>query len=238
MKLANKKIAVIGGSSGIGLASAKALVAEGAEVIIASRSPSKLAQAKAEIGGNVSTYPLDVTHEAAVKNFFDELGDFDALVFTAAGGVMGAIREIDSQTAHEVFESKFWGKYYAAKHAAAKLRSGGSITFFSGVASQKPVENLSVMAAINGAVESLARSLAIELSPIRVNVVSPGLVVTPVYDGIPSEYREKYFESVAATLPVKRVGQPEDIADTVLYLIQNQYTTGTVIYIDGGARIA
>jgi len=233
--LENKKVVIIGGSSGIGLATAKAVVAAGGNVIIASRSESKLNKAKAEIGVGVEAYSLDVASEERVKSFFEKVGNFDALVITAVAAVMGPFLEIESDLARQAFEIKFWGEYYAAKHGAVKLNTGGSITFFSGVASQKPVANLSALAAANGAVEALARSLAVELKPIRVNVVSPGLVATPAYDGMPEAQRQDYFDSVAASLPVKRVAQPEDIAQAVLYLIQNKYTTGTVIDVNGGA---
>ncbi|MDZ7958779.1 MAG: SDR family oxidoreductase [Aulosira sp. DedQUE10] len=237
MDLSNHKIVIIGGSSGIGLATAKAIVTAGGNVVIASRSESKLNAAKADIGERVATYSLDITNEQEVQKFFATVGSFDALVITISVGFMGAFLELESTLSRQIFDNKFWGQYYAAKYGAAQLTPSGSITFFSGYAAQKPVPNLSAMAAANGAVEALARSLAVELSPIRVNVVSPGLVDTPIYEGMPAEQRQNYFNYVANSLPVKRIGQPEDIAETVLYLIKNKFTTGAVFDVDGGARL-
>ncbi|QIR39322.1 SDR family oxidoreductase [Tolypothrix sp. PCC 7910] len=237
MDLSNQKIVIIGGSSGIGLASAKAIVAAGGNVVIASRSEAKLNAAQAEIGERVTTFGLDITNEQEVQTLFATVGSFDALVITISVGFMGAFMELDSKVARQIFENKFWGHYYAAKYGAPQLKPSGAIVFFSGYASQKPVPNLSIMASVNGALEALARSLAVELSPIRVNVVSPGLVDTPIYQEMPAEQRQNYFNYVANSLPVKRIAQPEDIAETVLYLIKNKFTTGAVVDVDGGARL-
>lgn len=234
MDIAKQKVVVIGGSSGIGLAVAQAVVAAGGQVAIAGRSSDKLKAAQSQIGEQVATYQLDIADEASVKSFFLEIGAFDALVVTAFLGITGSFLELETAQARQVFESKFWGQYYAAKYAAAQINVAGSITLFSGSAAHKPIANLSALAAANGAVEALARSLAVELSPIRVNVVSPGLVATPAYDGMSAEYRKDYFEQVANALPAKRIGQPEDIAQTVLYLMQNKFTTGSVVNINGG----
>ena len=125
----------------------------------------------------------------------------------------------------------------AAKYGAMAIRQGGSITMFAGVASEKPLPGLVAYAAVNGAVEGLCRTLALELAPLRVNAISPGIVMTPAYAGMPGDEREAMFGAMAAKLPVRRVGRPEDIARTVLYLMQNGYTTGTVIQIDGGHRL-
>ena len=237
MRLQGKRAVLLGGSSGIGLATARMLVDSGARVIISSRSEEKLQEAKNVIGGDVDTYSLDVTREEALKGFFENVGAFDHIVFTAVKGANGLFLELDTGTARNVFETKFWGQYYAAKYAAPKLREGGSITLFSGVASQKPIKGLSAIASVNGAIESLCRSLAVELGPIRVNAVSPAVVATPAYDRMPPEKRKEYLRSFESKLPVKRVGKPEDVAKAVLYLILNDYTTGTVLEVNGGYRI-
>ncbi|HIK08989.1 MAG TPA: SDR family oxidoreductase [Oscillatoriaceae cyanobacterium M33_DOE_052] len=233
-----QKVVIIGGSSGMGLAIAKAAVAKGKKVIIASRSAAKLNKAKAEIGGDVESELVDITLEVSVKELFAKIGNYDALLLTPSVGVNGPFMEVDIPTARQAFENKFWGSYYAAKYGAAGLdKTNGSITFFSGSVVEKPSPGLSLLAAINGGLEALAKSLAVELAPIRVNVVSPGLVVTPLYSGIPEAYRQNYFDSVAMELPLKRVGQPEDIAELALFLIENKYMTGAVINIDGGVRL-
>ena len=139
--------------------------------------------------------------------------------------------------AKQFFDSKFWGQYLAAKHGAPHIRKGGSITFFCGVAGQKPFMHFSTGSAINAAIEGLTRALALELSPLRVNAISPGTVVTPVWDVVPEQARLTEFEETAKKLPAKRVGQPEDIAQAAVYLIQCGYATGSIVYVDGGGRI-
>lgn len=237
MSLSEKKVVVIGGSSGMGLAVAKMAADEGAEVVIAGRSVEKLRRAADEIRQPVETRSLDVTQEREVKEFFAESGELDHLVVTAATGVAGGFLELDTPSFRQVFDSKFWGQYFAARYGAQRIREGGSLTLFSGVAAAKPVAGLSAYAAVNGAVEALCRSLAVELAPLRVNAVSPGIVDTPAYAGMPPSERKKMFDSLAARLPARRVGRPEDVATAVVALMKNGYATGSVLSVDGGHRL-
>ncbi len=237
MSLKDKKVVIIGGSSGMGLATAKAAVAEGALLVIASRSAEKLRAAVDEIEGEVKSYVLDVTDEEQVKRFFAEVEELDHLVTTAAGELTGPFLQLETAAVQALFASKFWGQYLAAKYGASRITVGGSITMFSGVASQKPIPGFSSFAAVNGGINALCRALAVELAPLRVNAVSPGIVETPAYEGMPVKERRAFFDAVAAKLPVKRIGRPEDVARTVLYLMQNGYTTGAVIDVDGGSRL-
>lgn len=237
MRFQGKKIVVIGGSSGMGLATARAAAAEGARVIIASRSEEKLRQAKAQIQGSVEGLTLNVMDEGSVKAFFDRVGEFDHLTTPGSEAVLGPFLSLDTQAARKAFDSKFWGQYHAAKYGAPKIRTGGSITFFAGVWSQRPIPRASVVAAINSAIEGLGRALAIELAPIRVNTVSPGIVDTPLYAGMSPDKREAMFKEAAASIPAKRIAKPEEIAQTVLYLMSNGYTTGSTLYVDGGATL-
>jgi NAD(P)-dependent dehydrogenase (short-subunit alcohol dehydrogenase family) len=234
MEFRGKRVVVIGGSSGIGLAAAKAAAAEGAQVIIASRSEEKLRKAAAEIKGDVECIPANTLEEASLKALFDRAGEFDHLVTPGSEAAWGPFLEMDLGAAKSGFDSKFWGQYQAAKYGAPKIRPGGSITLFSGAYSQRPGRGASLLGAINSAVEGLGRALAVELSPIRVNVVSPGLVDTPIYSGMPEEKRKSMFNAVAGANLVKRIGTPEDIAKTVLYLMGNGYTTGSTLYVEGG----
>jgi len=230
------KTVVIGGNSGMGLATAKLLRSLEHQIVIAGRSEEKLEKAK-EVIGKADSYVLDVKNETDVARFFDSVGAFDHLVTPAAGFITGSLFKLPLEEAKRFFDSKFWGQYLAAKHGAPHIRAGGSITFFSGVAGQKPFMNFAAGSAINAAVEGLTRALALELSPIRVNAISPGTVVTPVWDVMPEKARLKAFEDAATRLPAKKVGQPEDIAEAVAYLIRCGYATGSVVRVDGGALI-
>ncbi|HSX38528.1 MAG TPA: SDR family oxidoreductase [Chlamydiales bacterium] len=230
------KTVIIGGSSGMGLAIAKMLHALGHEIVIASRSKEKLEKAVKTIG-KAEDYVVDVTKEKEVIQFFDAVGAFDHLVTSAASFVMGPFLNMPLNDAKHFFDSKFWGQYMAAKIGAPHQRRGGSITFFCGIAGQRPFMNFAAGSAINAAIEGLTRALALELSPLRVNAIAPGTVVTPVWNEVPEKERLTAFEETAQRLPAKRVGQPEDIAEAARYLIQCGYATGSIVYVDGGARI-
>jgi NAD(P)-dependent dehydrogenase (short-subunit alcohol dehydrogenase family) len=235
MSLANKKVVIIGGSSGIGLATAKATLTAQAKVLIAGRSLEKLQQAQQEIGDEVEIRSLDLLQENAIKQFCTDVGVIDHLVIPGSSVKTGLLRELDTADAQKSMASKFWGSYLLTKYA--QIADRGSIVLFSGILSRRPSPGYTVLAAINAAVEAFSRALALELAPVRVNVVSPGLVDTPVYAGMPQQQRETFLQSTADKLPVKRIGQPEDVAATVLYLLENGYTTGTVIDVDGGSLL-
>jgi len=237
MNLQGKKVVIIGGSSGIGLATAKAAAAEGAQVVIASRSEEKLRQATAEIKGKVESIPVHTLEESSIKALFERVGALDHLTTPGSEVTWGAFLDMELGAAKSGFESKFWGQYLAAKYGGPKIRQGGSITLFSGAYSQRPGRGATLLCAINSAVEGLGRALAVELSPTRVNVVSPGLVDTPIYSAMPEEKRKAMFNAVAGANLVKRIGKAEDIAETVLYLMSNGYTTGSTLYVEGGIML-
>ena len=236
-----KKVVVVGGSSGIGLASAKALAAAGARVLLASRSLGKLNEARrfieTALETPIETHRVDIMSEESIERLFEAVGSLDHLVITASEAAMGRFREIDTADARRFFDSKFWGPYSVARRAAPQIRHGGSITFFSGAAGSRASPGFSCGSAINAAVEALSRTLAVELAPVRVNTISPGLVETPVWETIlPAAERDALFADTAAKLPAGRIGRPEEIADAVLFLIRNAYTTGTTLFVDGGYR--
>ena len=237
--LNGKKVVIVGGSSGMGLAGAKAAAEHGAHVIIAGRSEEKLNAALEQIKGKAEAHVGDFTVEESVSAFFDKIGNFDHLVVTAGGRVQPApFVGTGTSVARTVLEGKFWVQYNVAKHGAKHVNPGGSITLFSGIFSRRPSKGFAALAANNGAIEALGRALAVELAPIRVNVISPGLVDTPIYHAMPEEQRKSMFASTAEALPVGRIGSPEDVAETMPYLMQNGYTTGSVVDVDGGARLA
>jgi NAD(P)-dependent dehydrogenase (short-subunit alcohol dehydrogenase family) len=229
------RIVVVGGSSGIGLAVAALMAEAGAEVTIASRSSDKLARARDTIGAPVQCCSVDITDNAAVDAFFQTVGPYDHLVVTAATAVLGSVRDLPIERAQAVFDSKFWGAYRVVRAGARAIATTGSITLCSGAASQRGTPGLAVGAAINAALESLGRTLAVELAPVRVNTIAPGLIDTPVWDDITSpEQRAAVFADASARLPLKRVGRPAEIAHAVRYLIENTYVTGSVLFVDGG----
>ncbi|UIO43033.1 SDR family oxidoreductase [Brevibacillus brevis] len=232
--LHNQKIVIIGGSSGIGLETAKQAVALGAEVIIASRSEEKLQKAKESLGSKASAYTLDITDEQQVQAFFEKVGTFDHLVVSAAETSGGSFLQTDTAQARKLFDNKFWGQYYAAKYGAPKISTNGSITLFSGVVAYKAMIGSSALGAVNAAVSNLGQTLALELAPIRVNIVSPGIIDTPSRSKMPEDVRENFYATLADKLPVKRVGQAKDVAQSVLYLLQNSFVTGTVLHVEGG----
>ncbi len=229
-------IVIIGGSSGIGLATASFLGRLGYDILIASRSQEKLDKAIEHIGKG-KTYVLDASSEAAVQEFFSNLPPFHHLVLSAADFVSGPFLELNTQDARRFFDSKFWTQYMAAKYGARKIEKNGSITFFSGILGQRPALNLSIAASINAAIEGLTRSLALELAPLRVNAIAPGTIQTPVWNTIPPSDRIAHFEQVSQTLPVRKIGQPEEIAQAVRFLIECGYVTGEVLHCDGGALL-
>lgn len=235
MGIENESVVIIGGSSGMGLAIAKEAADAGAAVIIAGRSQGKLDEAIRVIAGDVATYIVDLSDERSVMKLFQSIGAFDHLVITGSSVKTGQLRELSLADARASMDSKFWGAYLAARYA--QIRPKGSITFFSGILSRRPSSGLASLAAINAAVEALGRALALELAPIRVNVVSPGLTDTPAYATMPDDARKGMFAAVARRLPVGRVGRPEDIASLTLELMRNSFLTGLVVDVDGGAML-
>ncbi|MCA8024724.1 SDR family oxidoreductase [Burkholderia cepacia] len=236
MKLNDQRVLVIGGSSGIGEATARAFAEAGATVTIASREAAKLAASKDRIGYGVSTGVMDITDDASVRAFLDSAGEFDHVVVSAAQTATGPVRGLALDDAYAAMDSKFWGAYRIAR--AVRIRQGGSLTFVSGFLSVRPSKNSVLQGAINAALESLARGLALELAPVRVNTVSPGLIATPLWSKIDAEARDRMYEGAAARLPAGRVGQPEDVANAVLYLASTPYATGSTVLVDGGGAIA
>jgi len=233
MSLANNTVVILGGSSGIGLATAKAARSEGAHVIITGRSRERLAAAEKDLGGDIRTVALDVADEAGTRALFSEIDRVDH-VFITAGTVLFDLKLApDTASIHPALDMRFWGAFYAAKFAATKMRAGGSITFMSGTTAIRPLRGASVATASCGAVEAFARSLAVDLAPIRVNTIQPGLVDTPFLDVL-GERRAAIIAEYSKRLPVGRPGRPEEIADAVLFLMKNAFVTGITLTVDGG----
>ncbi|WP_312406299.1 SDR family oxidoreductase [Rhizobium sp.] len=232
--LSNQRVLVVGGSSGIGFAVAQSAVLAGAEVTIASRSAEKLAAASQSLG-TVKSAIIDTADEIGIEAFFQENDPWNHIVISAAQTPSGPVRKLSLDDAKKAMESKFWGAYRVAR--AARLSERGSLTFISGFLSERPSASSVLQGAINAALESLGRGLALELSPVRVNSVSPGLIDTPLWSKMEDESRKSMFERVAGSLPAKTIGQPGDIANAVLFLMTTPFATGSNVRVDGGGVI-
>jgi NAD(P)-dependent dehydrogenase (short-subunit alcohol dehydrogenase family) len=236
---AGQRIVITGGSGGIGIALTRDLVARGGQVVLVGRDRERLAAASRAVGpypaGAVEMSAFDVADEAAVEAFFVSQPPLDHLVTGAAGTVRGTLIELEVAKARALFESKYWGQYLCAKYAAPRLKPTGSMVLFSGWISRKPIAGVSTLAAVDAAIEALGRTLAIELAPRRVNVVTPGMIDTPLWSARLSPDEQKaHFARIAQSLPVGRAGTAEDVAHAVRFLLENGFTTGAVIDVDGG----
>ncbi|MFN3655710.1 MAG: SDR family oxidoreductase [Pseudolabrys sp.] len=233
MSLAGKKVVVVGGSSGIGLAAAEQAKKLGAEVVIASRSAEKVKAAADRIGAR--GIPADVTSDDSVAALFKACGPVDHVVVTAAQLRSGPFKTVAMDDVRATLEGKLWGAWRCAR--AAEIRPGGSLTLVSGFLSVRPRPNSAIVSAANGALESLTRALALELAPVRVNCVSPGIIDTPIRAAMPEAARKEMLAKTAAGLPVQRIGQAEDIAMQIHAFIANPFATGAIVYIDGGGLV-
>ena len=234
--LENKRVVVVGGSSGIGLAVAELSATHGAEVVIASSKEAKVRQATSAIGGKTQGEVVDVSDERSVETFFTRLGAFDHLVFTAGDSLqLDELASTNLQQARHAFELRYWAALAAVKYASPHIRKDGSIVLTTGVAGQRPHKGWTVAASVCGTIEALTRALAVELAPIRVNAVCPGVVRTNLWQGMNADAREQLYESVGKSLLVGRVGEACEIARAYLFLMQEGYSTGQTVVLDGGA---
>ncbi len=234
--LRDTHILIFGGGSGIGLETARAALAAGAQVTIAGRTPEKLHQAASQLPG-VKTAIADITQRTSVEAVFAAMTRVDHLVVSAGGLTGGLLADSDPDALLGAVRERLAGALYAIKAALPLLPPTGSIVLTGGQFSDRPSGNgFAVTSAAVRGIEALARGLALELKPIRVNVISPGFVDTPLFDPIGLAGRTALLDQAARALPVGRVGTPAEIAHGILFLLANGFTTAEVLHIDGGGR--
>ena len=237
-ELSGKRIIVLGGSSGIGLAVAHRAVAQGARAIIASSNAGRVQQAVTTLDGRAEGHTLDLSNERDVRNFFQKIVDFDHLVFTSGDTLqLNVLTATDLTKARHAFELRYWAALAAVKYGSPHIRKDGSIVLTTGVAGRRPHVGWTVAASVCGTIEALTRALAVELAPIRVNAVCPGIVRTNLWQSMNAEARAHLYESVGNSLLVGRVGEADEIARAYLFLMQEGYCTGQTVVVDGGALL-
>ena len=227
---------VIGGSSGIGLATAKLARDAGARIVIAGRDEDRLASARKELGDETQTFALDIADEAGVRELFGSLDHVDHVANLAGTHVAGTIVDTDTAAMRGPIDNRFWGPIYLCKYAAPKMTSG-SITLCTGAGVGRPRPGGAIVSASAGGSEVFARAMGLELAPIRVNVIRPGIVDTPMFARMTGDRREEVLAAQAKRIPLGRVAQPEEIAEAIFFLMTNEYVTGTTLTIDGGYSI-
>ncbi len=238
MTLNGKRIVLLGGSSGIGLATAQAAGRDGADLVIASSRQASLDAALATLPAGAQGHVLDLTKEDQIRAFFAEVGAFDHLVYTAGENLeLGPIAQTDIAAAQRFWAIRYWGAYMAVKYGAPAIQKSGSIVLTSGLAGNRPHPGWTVAASICTAMQGLARALAVELAPIRVNLVMPGVVKTPLWDNMSAADREAFYRQMEAALLVGHVGEPEEIAEAYIYLMRQTYGTGETLTVDGGGAL-
>jgi NAD(P)-dependent dehydrogenase (short-subunit alcohol dehydrogenase family) len=234
--LNEKAVVVLGGTSGIGLATALAAAARGAVVTVTSRSGERVARAVRQIGGSARGEVVNLENEEETKALCERVGGFDHLVYTAGDELLlSPVARLDLAAARRSFEVRVFGALGAIKHAAAGIRPGGSIVLTTGIAGARPSAGWAVGAAVCGAMDALTRALAVELAPVRVNAVSPGFVRTSLWNPIPEAQREALFREAGSKLLTKRIGEAAELAQAYCYLMENTFTTGQTLVVDGGA---
>jgi len=234
---AGARMLVVGGSSGIGEATARLAAECGAQVTIASRSADKLAAALARLPPSCDAAMLDVSDDEAVRSFFASHAAWDHVVLAGSATRTGRIVDLPLDAARASMDNKFWGAYHVGHHA--RIDDGGSLTFVSGVYSLRPQPYAVLQGAINAAVEALARALALDRAPsVRVNTVSPSTTATPLWDKLGDEGRAQKFAEMRSRLPLRRVAEPVDIAQAILFLAGNRFATGSTVLVDGGDALA
>ncbi|GAA2543191.1 SDR family oxidoreductase [Winogradskya consettensis] len=232
----NSRVVIVGGTSGIGLAVATAAAATGADVVIGSRSAQSVERALAQLPGNTKGHTVDVTSPESLTSFFARAGEFDHLVYTAGDDLVRMpISDYTPDQAQRFFDIRLFRALDSVRAALPTLRTTGSITLTSGAAAFRGGAGMLLGATVSGAMISAGRSLAAELSPVRVNVVAPGVVRTALWAGMPEQEQEALFATAGTHTLLGRIAELDDVAKTYLHLMDQNSTTGTVVLVDSGS---
>lgn len=236
MEIKSQEIIIIGGSSGIGYATAKLTLAQGARVSITGLTEAKTKSAAQALG--ISRWAaFDVLDEQAVNAFMAGYSHIDHIFITAGSTMLSNVLEGNVAEQIRPILTRLQGAVHIVRAAATKVPAGGSFTFIGGVSTDRPVKGAWVSGVGTAAAEQLARVLALELAPIRFNAIAPGWTDTEMWSPILGENKQAVLSSVAETLPVKQLAQAEDIAEAALFLMRSTSITGEVVHVDGGGRL-
>jgi NAD(P)-dependent dehydrogenase (short-subunit alcohol dehydrogenase family) len=231
--LKDQTVLVVGRGSGLAGAIVSAARDAGARVVAAGRSKENLAVAYDGEPG-ISIEAVDLTDEASIAALGERLGSVDHVVSTASARARGLIGDLDRDALRLSFDTKVIGPLMLAKHLAPRMNEGGSFVFFSGVAAAKIAVGTMGVAITNAAADTLVRSLALELGPLRVNAISPGVIDTGAWDAFGEQGKADYFADISARNPVRRIGTTQDITQAVLFALTNTFLTGQTLHVDGG----
>ncbi|MBT2623488.1 SDR family oxidoreductase [Chryseobacterium sp. ISL-6] len=236
--LAGKKVVVLGGTSGIGLASSLATAADGAIVIVVSSTQQKVDEALHLLPKESTGFVADLGNEKQIELLFKKIGEFDHLIFTAGDTLkFNELTDLNIQEAKQSINLRFWGAIMAVKHATPLIKKGGSITLTTGALGRKPRKGTAIISGMASAIEGLTRALAFELAPIRVNAVCVGTVRTNLLTNVPEANREAFYSQIGSKLLTGKVGNANEIAEAYLYLMRATFSTGQIIVVDGGSLL-
>ena len=236
-ELAQQTVVVIGGSAGIGLETARRARADGADVILTGRNNERLQRAAAELGAR-STAAFDATDAAALEQFFAGLpGPVDHVMLTGGGPYYAPLADLDRERAHRDFDQHLWLPIAIAQHAVGRVRPGGTLLFMGGTGGRQRGPGMTLISAGTAALPALIANLALEIAPIRVNLIAAGFVDTPLSASLLGDNLGKRRDQLRATLPIKRVVGPADVAATAVHLMANTAVTGATYDIDGGQQL-
>ena len=236
-ELAGQTVAVIGGSAGIGLETARRARAEGADVILAARNPDRLKQAAQEVGAQ-RTAAFDATDWAALDRFFQDLPEqIDHVMVTGPGPYYAPLADLDRERAHRAFDSHQWLAVAVAQHAVGRVRPGGTLLFMSGTGGRRPGVGMALISAATAALPALIANLAVEVAPVRVNLIAAGFVDTPLSAQLLGDDLDARRDQLRATLPTGRVVGQADVAALAVHIMSNTALTGATYDIDGGQQL-